>query len=64
MKKGNNFMGNLMILEEFAKQLKTPVSTVRTWKRRGDIPSECFLKIGGTIFVQIKKFNKWVENQA
>lgn len=39
-------------LKEFAKMLGVPESTVRTWKRRGDIPEKCFLTIGVTVFVK------------
>ena len=62
MKLGNNFMFGLMSIEDFAKELKKPESTIRTWKRRGDIPSSCFKPIGGTIFVRVKEFEKWLEN--
>ncbi len=32
----------IMKLKDFAKEINTPESTVRTWKRRGDIPDYCF----------------------
>lgn len=39
-------------LKQFAEMLGVPESTVRTWKRRGDIPANCFLTIGVTVFVR------------
>ena len=61
MKKGNNFMIGLISLKEFAKQLNTPESTVRTWKQRGELPSFLFKKVGGTIFVRENKISEWVD---
>jgi len=57
-------MDKLIRIKDLAANLKVPESTIYSWRNRGDIPSECFLKIGGTIFIQIERFNKWVENQA
>ena len=45
-------MLGIIKLKEFAKMLGVPESTVRTWKRRGDIPKECFITIGVTVFVK------------
>lgn len=47
---------NIMKLKDFAKELKTPESTIRTWRLRGHIPSECFLVIGSTVFVKVDQF--------
>ena len=63
MKKGNNFMFGLMTLKDLAKELNKPESTIRTWRRRGDIPSSLFKEIGGTVFVRVKKFKEWVANE-
>ena len=49
-----------MKIKDFAKEISTPVSTVMTWKRRGDIPSTCFKTIGGTIFVKINEIMEWL----
>lgn len=57
-------MFNLMSIKEFAKELKKPESTIRTWKRRGEIPCFCFKEIGTTVFVKTDEFKKWVENNA
>ena len=64
MKKGNNFMFGLMTLKDLAKELNKPESTVRTWKRRGEIPPFLFKEIGGTIFVKVEKFKEWVEKDT
>ena len=62
MKKGNNFMFGLISLKDFSKELGKPESTIRTWKRRGELPDDLFKVIGNTIFVRVKKFEEWVEN--
>lgn len=54
----------IMKLKDFAKEIQTPESTVRTWKRRGDIPAECFLCIGSTIFVRVNKIQQWISQIA
>ena len=64
MKDCNNFMFNLMTLKDFAKELNKPESTIRTWKRRGELPSFLFKEIGGTVFVRTEKFKEWVENDS
>ncbi len=55
---------DLIPLKDFAKQLGKPESTIRTWKRRGDIPAECFLSIGSTVFVRINVFQQWAMQTA
>lgn len=45
----------LMKLKDFAKSINTPESTVRTWRRRKEIPENCFKVIGNTVFVRIKE---------
>ena len=42
---------NIMKIKDFAKQIGIPESTVRTWRRRGEIPEQCFLVIGSTVSV-------------
>ena len=64
MKKGNNLMDNLLTLSVAAEKLKVAESTLRTWKRRGDIPEECFKKIGTRVFMRKDKFEEWVEKTA
>lgn len=55
---------NLMKLKDFAKEISTPESTVRTWKRRGEIPEYCFLIIGSTVFVRVKEIQQWISQIA
>ena len=54
-------MEDLITLNEFAKLLNKPVSTIRTWKRRGNLPSYIFRTIGSTIFVKISLFEDWIK---
>lgn len=54
----------LMTLKEFAKQMNKPESTIRTWKRRGDLPENLFKKIGGDVFIKTEKFKEWVEKDT
>lgn len=55
---------NIMKLKDFAKEIRTPESTVRTWKRRGEIPASCFLIIGSTVFVRVKEIQQWMAQIA
>lgn len=55
---------NLISIKEAARILDKPESTVRTWKRTGAIPQECFFKIGGTVFLKTNKFQEWVDSNA
>lgn len=55
-------MLGLMTLKDLAKELGKPESTIRTWKRRGDIPALLFKTIGGTVFVRTEKFKEWLDN--
>ena len=64
MKKGNNFMDNLITLSVAADKLNVAESTLRTWKRRGEIPEECFKKIGSRVFMRKDRFENWVEKTA
>lgn len=64
MKDCNNFMFNLMTLKDLAKELNKPESTIRTWKRRGDLPSSLFKEIGGTVFVRSDRFREWVDSDT
>ncbi len=55
-------MDDLITIKEFAKILKKSESTVRTWKRRGNIPANIFRTIGSTVFVLRSEFDKWILN--
>lgn len=54
-------MFGLITIAEFAKEIKTPVSTIYSWKQSGDMPQECFKKIGGKYFVRIKQTQEWLD---
>lgn len=55
-------MFDLMTIKDFAKEINKPVSTVGTWRTRGDLPAEIFKVIGGTVFIKVDKFKEWVAN--
>ncbi len=55
-------MFGLISIKDFSRELKKPESTIRTWKRRSDLPAFIFINIGSTVFIKIKKFEEWVEN--
>lgn len=51
---------NIIKIKDFAKQIGIPESTVRTWRRRGEIPEQCFLVIGSTVFVKVNEFQAFI----
>ena len=53
-------MFNLMKIKDFAKELGVPESTIYTWKKRENIPTECFKQIGGSWFVRVEPMMKWI----
>jgi len=53
-------MENLITFKEFVKRLNANTNTVKSWKRRGDLPPEIFFKIGGSLYVLKDKFNDWI----
>ena len=55
---------NIMKIKDFAKQIGIPESTVRTWRRRGEIPVQCFFIIGSTVFVKVEEVRKWISQVA
>lgn len=50
-----------MKVKAFAAELGVPESTIRTWKRRGEIPPSCFKVIGNTVFIKIEETKKWLD---
>lgn len=64
MNECKNFDDLIIPLKDFAKQLNKPESTIRTWKRRGELPSFLFKKIGNDIFIKKQKFKEWIENDT
>ncbi len=53
----------LLTFSEFCKILKANPNTVKTWRRRKDLPEKIFLKIGGTLYVIQEDFEKWIKEQ-
>lgn len=47
-------------IKEFSKEINTPESTVRTWKRKGFIPQDCFKTIGGRVFVRVERAKEFL----
>lgn len=60
----NDFQTGLISLKDFAKFLNKPESTVRTWRRRGNLPSSIFKKIGADVFIRVERYKKWVEEES
>lgn len=58
------FKNKIIKIKEFAIELNIPESTIRTWKRRGDIPAECFVVIGSTVFIKVEIFENWMMTQT
>lgn len=55
-------MFGVISLQDLANALNVPESTIRTWKRRGEIPSSCFKKVGNRVFVKEAEVRKWLDN--
>lgn len=64
MKKGNNFMIGLISIKKFAEQMDKPLSTIKTWRRRGELPKYLFKKVGGEIFVRTERIKEWVDSNS
>jgi len=56
-------MDDLLSIAEFSKLIRKPVSTIRTWRRRGNLPKEIFRTIGSTVFIKQSLFENWINNQ-
>ena len=58
-------MIDLILFNDFCKMINANPNTVKTWKRRGDLPAKIFFKIGGTLYILRDSFEDWVkERQA
>lgn len=53
---------NLITIKALADSLGKTPNTIRTWKFRGDIPAECFKKIGRITFVRVDKFKEFIDS--
>lgn len=57
-------MEDLISLKNFASILGKPISTIRTWKRRGNLPPQIFVIIGSTVFVKKSEFDEWISKKV
>ena len=57
-------MYGLITLKELAQALEKSESTIRTWKRRGELPAEIFKEIGGTVYVREERFKNWLDSES
>lgn len=55
-------MFNLITIEDFAKEINKPKSTVYSWKDKGNIPLNCFKQIGGSWFVKVEEMKEFLNN--
>lgn len=56
-------MTELITFKDFCKLLKANPNTVKTWKRRGDLPAKIFFKIGGSVYILKDSFEKWINEK-
>ena len=52
----------LMSVEDFAKLIKRPLNTVKTWKKRGELPEYLFKKVGGCVYVRENRIQEWIDS--
>ncbi len=45
-----------------ADYLGVALSTLYTWRKKGDIPADCFKEVGGTIFVLARNMRRFFES--
>ena len=55
-------MISLMSLDDFAKLIKRPLNTVKTWKKRGELPEYLFKKVGGCVYVRENRIQEWIDS--
>ena len=53
-------MTHMITFKEFCSRLNANPNTVKTWKRRGNLPAKIFFKIGGTQYVFYDRFEQWI----
>lgn len=53
-------MTEFYTFKEFCEVLKANPNTVKTWRRRGNLPTKIFFKIGGSLYILKDKFEQWV----
>ena len=52
----------LLTARQVSEILAVNESTVRTWMRRKQFPSECILHIGNTVRFRASKLEEWLNN--
>ena len=55
-------MLGLLTMKELATELKTNTNTIRTWKSRGNLPENLFVKIGGTVYCKEDNLKEWIKS--
>jgi len=55
-------MFGLMTIEDFAKEIQRPINTIKTWKKRGELPEYLFKKIGGCVYIRENKIQEWIDS--
>ncbi len=56
-------MAELITFKEFCKMLNANPNTVKTWRRRKNLPEKLFFKIGGSLYVRKDSFERWVDEE-
>ncbi|CCZ51559.1 unknown [Acinetobacter sp. CAG:196] len=56
-------MTHMITFKEFCSRLNANPNTVKTWKRRGNLPAKIFFKIGGTQYVFYDRFEQWIKEE-
>ncbi len=57
-------MIGLISIKKFAERMDKPLSTIKTWRRRGELPEYLFKKVGGEIFVRTERIKEWVDSDS
>lgn len=53
----------LLTREETAEYLRVPVTTIDTWRHRGN-PAIPFIKVGDTVKYHLEDLEKWLKKQT
>jgi hypothetical protein len=57
-------MIGLIPIKKFAEEMNKPLSTIKTWRRRGELPEYLFKKVGTEVFVRTERIKEWVESDS
>ncbi|MBR6162410.1 helix-turn-helix domain-containing protein [bacterium] len=64
MNERNTNLFDLMSIKDFAKEIGKPQSTIYSWRKNGILPPNVFFNIGGSIFVRVNEFMKFMNGEA